>query len=157
VRCEGTHAKRTANQPDSGRPHVAFEETASSRWQMPAALRAMEMLCMPASESITWHTRARLHSHVGCILVPPFAAPRGETGLGSMLRVRVSTPSAPPQLSHCLSHGMVHRVGAVSQLSGPHAYRTWCCSEPHSSAMLVTRSGDNTRVSGGGRAAKSGS
>jgi hypothetical protein len=66
-------------------------------------------------------TCTQFHSHVERTIFPPSAASGRETGLESLLRVGVSTPSAPPtrlQLGHCLPHGMIHRDGAVAQLPG---------------------------------------
>ena len=55
--------------------------------------------------------------HVGRALVPHSAASGPETGLESLLQVRLSTPSAQParlQLVRRLPYGTVHRVVAVA-------------------------------------------
>jgi hypothetical protein len=59
----------------------------------------MPSLCT-CSCSSQWHAHMRIaHSRVGRTLVPPSAASGRGTGLESLLRARVSTPSAPPNSS----------------------------------------------------------
>jgi hypothetical protein len=75
-----------------------------------------------AGSAISWikawnpgaRTYAQLNSHVGRNLVPPSAASERETGLESLLRVRVSAPSASPtrlQLGHCPHTALYIAVG----------------------------------------------